>query len=211
MKKTFTLLVGFFILFIAAAQSYEGTVEYQKKDEKAIVMEFPYPPSVVEDAIIDKMDKLGYKKKESKGFLIYKDVVLKEISSEAADYMIKVERKSRKDKDESVVYFLVNRNSENILARNDALVNSNAKTFMDRLTPDVDAYNLELQIKSQEETVAKAEKKLKNLKEDQDSMEKKIKKLQEDLKDNGKNQEDQQKEINKQKEALDNMKGRRKE
>jgi len=210
MKKTFAILVVVFIFLSAAAQSYEGTVEYQKKDEKAIVIAFPYPPSVVEDAIIDKMDKLGFKKKESKGFLIYKDAVLKEISSEPADYMIKVERKSRKDKDESLVYFIVSRNSENILARNDALVNSNAKTFMDRLTPDVDAFNLEVQIKDQEETVAKAEKKLKNLKDDQETMEKKVKKLQEDLKDNAKDQDDQQKEIEKQKQSLESMKGRRK-
>jgi len=210
MKKTFSILVVVFIFLSASAQSYEGTVEWQKKDEKAIVMEFPYPPSVVEDAIIDKMDKMGYKKKESKGFLIYKDAVLKEISSEPADYMIKVERKSRKDKDESVVYFMVNRNNENILARNDALVNSNAKTFMDRLTPDVDAFHLEVQIKDQQETVAKAEKKLKNLKDDQESMEKKLKKMQEDLKDNAKDQDDQQKEIEKQKQSLESMKGRRK-
>ena len=94
MKKIFTLLSAISFFSTVFGQSYEGTVEYQKKDEKAIVMEFPYPPSVVEDAIIDRMDKLGYKKKESKGFLIYKDAVLKEISSEPADYMIKVERKS---------------------------------------------------------------------------------------------------------------------
>jgi len=210
MKKTFTLLVVSFIFLTSFAQSYEGTVEYQKKDERAIVMEFPYPPSVVEDAIIDKMDKMGYKKKESKGFLIYKDAVLKEISSEPADYMIKVERKSRKDKDESLVYFIVSRNNENILARNDALVNSNARIFVNGLTPDVDAYNLEVQIKDQEETVAKAEKKLKNLREDQSDLEKKLRKLQEDLKNNAKDQEDQQKEVDKQKQSLDGMKSRRK-
>lgn len=210
MKKTFTLLVVVFILLTAGAQSYEGTIEYQKKDEKAIVMEFPYPPSVVENAIIARMDKLGHKKKESKGFLIYRDAVLTEISSEPADYLIKVERKSRKDKDESVVYFIVNRNNENILARNDALVNSNAKTFMSRLTPDVDAYYLDMQIKDQEETVSKAEKKLKNLKEDQETIEKKIKKLQEDLKDNTKDQENQQKEVEKQKQNLEDLKGKRK-
>jgi peptidoglycan hydrolase CwlO-like protein len=173
-------------------------------------MEFPYPPSVVEDAIIARMDKLGFKKKESKGFLIYKDAVLTDISSEPADYLIKVERKSRKDKDESVVYFIINRNNENILARNDALVNSNAKTFMNRLAPDVDAYNLDMQIKDQEETVAKAEKKLKNLGEDQEIIEKKIKKLQEDLKDNAKDQENQQKEVEKQKQNLEDLKGKRK-
>jgi hypothetical protein len=211
MRKIISILVTFFFIScLCSAQSYEGTVEYQKKNETAIIIEFPYPPSVVEDAIIDKMEKLGYKKKESKGFLVYKGAILKDISVEPADYMIKVERKSRKDKDESVVYLLVNRNDENIIARRDALVNSNAKTFLNGLTPDVDAYNLEVQIKDQENIVSKAERKFKDLQDDQESMEKKIKKLQDDLKDNAKDQENQQKEIEKQKQTLEAMKGKRK-
>ena len=111
-----TILFASFIAATGNAQSYEGTVDYQKKDEKAIIIEFPYPPSVVEDAIISKLEKMGFKKKESKGFLVYKNVVLTDISAEPADYMIKVERKSRKDKDESIVYLLINRNDENIIA-----------------------------------------------------------------------------------------------
>jgi len=200
----------FFFAYTASAQSYEGTVGYQKKEEKAIIIEFPYPPSVVEDAIIDKMEKLGYKKKESKGFLIFKNAIITDISSEPADYMIKVERKSRKDKDESIVYLLISRKDENIIARRDALVNSNSKTFLDRLSPDVEAYNVEVQIRNQETVVSKAEKKLKDLQDDQESMEKKIKKLQDDLKENAKDQEDQQKEIEKQKQVLEAVKGKRK-
>jgi len=164
----------------------------------------------VEDAIINKMEKLGFKKKESKGFLVYKNVVLTDISAEAADYMIKVERKSRKDKDESIVYLLISRNDENIIARSDALVNSNTKTFLNNLSPDVEAYNLEVQIKDQENTVEKAEKKLRNLQDDKESMEKKIKKLQDDLEENAKDQADQQKDIEKQKQVLEALKGKRK-
>ena len=211
MRKIVTAIV--FTLFIAclsSAQSYEGTVDYQKKNEKAIVIEFPYPPSVVEDAIIDKMEKLGYKKKESKGFLVYKNAILTDISAEPADYLIRVERKGRKDKDESVVYFIINRNNENIIARSDALINSNTKTFLNGLSPHIEAYNLEVEIKDQEERVAKAEKKLKNLQDDRDDMEKKIRKLQDDLKENAKDQSDQQQEIEKQRQALEAMKGKRK-
>src|SRR6266487_846917 len=211
MRKIVTAIVfTLFIAFLSSAQSYEGTVDYQKKNEKAIIIEFPYPPSVVEDAIIDKMEKLGYKKKESKGFLVYKNAILSDISAEPADYMIKVERKGRKDKDESVVYFIINRNNENIIARSDALVNSNSKTFLNGLSTHVEAYNLEVEIKDQEERVAKAEKKLKNLQDDKDDMEKKIKKLQEDLKENAKDQSDQQQEIEKQRQVLEAMKGKRK-
>jgi len=197
--KQIIIPIIFISLFASAgkAQSYEGTVDYQKKDEKAIIIEFPYPPSVVEDAIIDKLEKLGFKKKESKGFLVYKNIVLTDISVEPADYMFKVERKSRKDKDESIVYLLISRNDENIIARSDALVNSNTKTFLNNLSPDIETHNLEVQIKDQENTVEKAEKKLKNLQDDKESMEKKIKKLQGDLAENSKDQVDQQKEIEK--------------
>jgi len=192
------------------AQSYEGTVDYQKKDEKAIIIEFAFPSSVVEDAIIDKLEKLGFKKKESKGFLVYKNIVLTDISAEPADYMIKVERKSKKEKDESIVYLLISRNDENIIARSDALINSNTKTFLNNLSPDIEAYNLEVQIKDQQNTVEKAEKKLRNLQDDKESMQKKIKKLQDDLEENAKDQADQQKDIEKQKQVLEALKGKRK-
>ena len=108
MKSSFLM----FLLISSLAglsQSFEGSVEYLKKDQQAIVIEFPYAPSVVEEAIEKRMEKLGHKKKESKGFLVYKNVVLREISSEPADYLIKVERKSRKEKDESIVYLLMTR------------------------------------------------------------------------------------------------------
>lgn len=210
MKK---LLTAFILLLSASAmysQPYEGTIEYQKKDQKAMVIEFPYSASEVEDAIVQKMEKLGYKKKESKGFLIYKGAVLSDISAEPADYMIKVERKSRREKDVSVVYIVMNKGEENVIARSDALVNSNVKTFLNGLTPDVEAYHLEQEITAQEMTVAKAEKKYRQLVEDKETMEKKIKKLQEDLVENAKNQEDQLKAIEVQKQVLEAMKDKRK-
>jgi hypothetical protein len=199
-----------FIAFTGNAQSYEGTVDFQKKDEKAILIEFPYPSSIVEDAVADKMEKLGCRKKESKGFLVYKNAVVRDISAEPADFAIRVERKSRKEHDQSMLYFIVSRNDENVIARNDALLNSNVKTFLNRLTSDIEAYNLEVQIKAQEAMVSKAEKKLREMNEDQQSMEKKIKKLEDDLKENANNQYDQRKEIENPTQVLEAMKTRRK-
>ena len=211
MKKLIPTFI--FLFFMAPAgytQSHEGTIDYQKKDEKAILIEFPYPSSIVEGAVADKMEKLGCRKKESKGFLVYKNAVLRDISAEPADFLIKVERRSRKENDRSIVYFIVNRNEENIIERNDALLNSNVKTFLNRLSNDVEAYNLEAQIKDQEEIISKAEKKLNNMQEDKESMEKKVKKLENDLRENSNDQFDQKKEIEKQKQVLEAMKTRRK-
>jgi len=209
MKSGILLSILLSLAIVVNAQSREGSIEYLKKDYKAMVVEFPYSPSVVEDAITSRMEKLGYKKKTSKGFLVYKNAVLSEISSEPADYMIKVERKSRKEKDESVVHFVMLRVDEDILGRNDALINSNARTFMDRLVPEVDAYNLDLEVRAQEKVVERAKKKLKGLEEDKEILEKKIKQLQDDLEKNAKSQVSQQQEIEKQEKVLEDLKSRR--
>jgi hypothetical protein len=211
MEKIITSIVFVFFLTVSGnTQSYEGTIDFQKKDEKAILIDFPYPSSVVEDAIADKMEKLGCRKKESKGFLLYKNSVLTDISTEPADFLIKVERKSRKENDQSVVYFIISRKDENIIARNDALLNSNVKTFLNHLSPEIEAYNLELQIKEQEAILTKGEAKLGDMQHDQKNMEKKIKKLEDDLKENANTQYDQKKEIEKQKQVLEVLRSRRK-
>lgn len=207
------LIIMTLLLILSAtcfSQSYDGSIEYLKKDQQAMVIEFPYAPSIVEDAIIERMEKLGYKKKETKGFLQYKGAVLKEISSEPADYLIRVERKSKKEKDESVVYLLVTRGEENVIARSDALLNSNIKSFLNNLTPEVDSYNLELEINAQQKQVEKAQKKLKDLVKSKEDMEKKIKGLQEDIADNIKDQEAQQKTVETQVAVLEAMKAKRK-
>src|SRR5690606_10651294 len=209
MKSGILLSILLSLAIVVNAQSREGSIEYLKKDYKAMVIEFPYSPSVVEDAITSRMEKLGYKKKTSKGFLVYKNAVLSEISSEPADYMIKVERKSRKEKDESVVHLVMLRVDEDILGRNDALINSNARTSMDRLVPEVDAFDLDLEVRAQEKVVERARKKLSGLEEDKEILEKKTKQLQDDLEKNAKSQVSQQQEIEKQEKVLEELKSRR--
>jgi len=204
-----TLALIFFFIYAAEAQSYEGTVDYQKKDEKAIIIEFPYSSSVVEGAIVDKMEKMGFKKKEAKGFLIYKNIILSEISSEPADYLIRVDRKSRKDNDASLVYLIVNRNDQNMIAASEDL-NAGSKAFLNNLSPELEAYNLEVQIKDQDAIVTKAEKKLKDLQDDNDNMQRKIKKLQDDLEQNARDQQNQQNELERQKQILEAIKAKRK-
>jgi hypothetical protein len=211
-KSVPTMLIALLATIFGYSQTaYEGKIEYQKKDEPALIIDFPYPPNIVEFAIIDRMEHMGHKKKESKGFLIYKNVVIKEISNQPMDYMIKVERKSRKEKDESEVYFIMNNTEENVLARtHDPSASGKAKTFLSELHPHIQKHHLEMLIKDQEELVEKAEKKLKGLQDDKEDMDKKVKKLNADLEENGKDQQDQQKEIEKQKQALDALKSRRK-
>lgn len=210
MKK---LLLSFLVVLavdsILSAQAYEGTVEFDKKKQEAFMIDYPYPPEAVENAITKKMEKLGYKPKEEKGifnkdkgFRIYKDAFVTEINEERMDYIIKVESRGRKNQGESVVYMILQKDGSNAKTAFDAYQVEKVKTFLNGLQPDVLAENLELDIKAQEEAVGKAEKKLRGLKDDQDDLEKK-------LKNNKDAQRDTEKEIEAKKQALDELKAKR--
>lgn len=207
MKKLVMAAAALLSFSIAAlAQAYEGTIEYDKKKQAAVVIDYAYSTEAVENAIIEKMQRMGYKSKEEKGmfnkdkgFRVFKGAMISDISDNSMDYIVNVERKSRKDKDESTLYLVMNKNGENVSS---SVEMGRAKDFLNGLLPEVEASNLELQIKDQEEMVTKAEKKLKNLRDDQDDLEKK-------LKNNQKDQEDTQKNIEDQKHALENLRAKR--
>jgi hypothetical protein len=212
MKKSLLALFAFVLFTVTGfAQAYEGTAEYDKKKQPAIIIDYAYPSEAVEAAVVQKMERMGYKGKEEKGlfnkdkgFRVYKAAIISDISSNSMDYMIDVERKSRKEKDESSVYLIINKNGQNIMegsADPDAI--AAAKEFLNKMIPEVEAANLELQIKAQEEVITKSEKKLKGLRDDQDDLEKK-------LKNNQRDQENAQKDIDNQKAALENLRGKRK-
>jgi peptidoglycan hydrolase CwlO-like protein len=171
----------------------------------------------VEGAFIEKMGKIGYKAKEEKGmfnndkgFRNYRNSTIKEITGTAMDYVVKIERKSRKDKDETTFYLIINKDGTNMMDVLDEAVKDNAKTFLKDLLPAIEAYDLEVKIKDQEESLSKAEKKQKKLEDDLSDMEKKLKKLEDDIDENKKDQEKQKEEIIIQKSALESLKGKRK-
>jgi hypothetical protein len=202
------MVLGFSMM--ASAQAYEGTIQYDKKKQRAIVIDYPYPAEAVQNAIVKKMELLGYKPKEEKGllnkdkgFLIYKNAYVTDISNDRMDYMVKVERKSRKEEDAAVLYIIINKDAQNAMDVLDAYGVDRAKSFLNNMMPDIEAANLELQIKAQEEVIAKAEKKLRSLRDDQTSLEKK-------LQDNKIDQENTQKDIENQKQALGTLIGKRK-
>lgn len=215
---------GIFLLMITACffsvvygQAYESTIDYNKKKQNAYTIDYPYSSEALENAIVAKIENMGYKGKtekglfnRDKGFIVFKSAYINDISDKAMDYIVKVEQKSRKDKNSSTLYMIVNKDGMDASPSFDSDEVKKVKSFLENLQPDVEAANLELQINDQADVVAKAEKKLKNLKDDQASMEKKIKNLQDDLQKNAKDQEAAQKDIETQKVSLDGLKGKRK-
>lgn len=216
-KATIFLLIAFVFASPIWAQSYEGSTEYDKKKQSAIIIEYSYPSEATEGAFLQKLEGMGYRPREEKGifnkdkgFQVYKSIVINDISDASMDYIINVERKSRKEKAESVLYLIILKNGNNMIASDDNEIAKNAKTFLNNLLPNVEAFNLELQIKAQQDVVAKVQKKLKGLQTDKEDMEKKIQKLQDDIRQNLKDQEDAQKDIENQNKALEALRAKRK-
>ena len=218
MKKVIlSFLLTFIFINLISAQAYEGTIEYKKKKRNAFVMEYPYPPEAVENAIDQKMEKLGYRGKEEtglfngdKGFKVYSNAYLTDVSDDAIDYVIKVERKSKKEDDKSIVYMITMKGEDDQAKILDAEGNRKAKSFLNNFHPNIEAAHLDMRIKGQEDEIVKSEKKLKKLQEEQADTEAKIKKLQDALTLNAQSQEEAAKAIEDQKQVLETMKGRKK-
>jgi len=213
----FVVLCSFIFLMPAFSQAYEGSIEYDKKKQKAILIDYSHSQEAVENAIIRRIEEKGSKAKiekgmfnKDKGFVVFKSAFVTDISEKSMDYIVKLEPKSRKQKEETTLYLIMTKDGENIMTAPDEITIGRAKTFLNNLVPEIEEASLELQIKAQDETVAKAEKKCVNLSEDQNSLENKIKNLQADLEKNKIDQVKQQKEIDYQRLLLEELKAKRK-
>lgn len=213
MRKTLFLLMLAATVLTSNAQvaAIDGMVEYQKGvNKRSSKIELAYPADVVKDAIRESMAKQGIKEQRVKGLQVFKGVML-EGETELSDLHFKVEPKSKKEKDISIVHLIVARSSENVALRadNDTYKSERGKAFLNGLVPKVANHSLDVNIQEQDQAVKKAEKKLKNLENDQKNLERRIQDLQDKLVQNKKDQEAQTAEVAKQQEVLDAMQSRR--
>ena len=210
MRKLILFTIFLSVSFLVKGQPHEGTIEYNKGKQACIVMEYNYPPEAVENAMRAKLLKLGYGGKEEKGmfnkdkgFRVYKETTVGEISPNKYDYAINIERKSHKEADETIVSLVIFKDDANALSKLSSDELEKVKSFLNNLLPEVEASNLEILIGAQILSLEKADKKLKTLQDEN-------KKLHEVLEKNIKDQELQKKEIENQNKSLDALKGRRK-
>ena len=211
MKKAFFFFcLTFVVATIAGAQAYEDKIQYDKDKQAAVAVDYSFREEALENAFIERMKKLGYKPKEEKGFLnrdkgflVFKNARVQEISRDQLDYVIKVEKKSKKTTDESVLYLVILNNEVNVIASMSNADIARTKKFLNNLLPDVEAADLELQIRDQEQSLADAEKKLRTLQAEKEVLDTK-------LADNVRTQEETAKEIESRKLSVETLKGKRK-
>jgi len=205
MKKTLLALCMLFISVLVVGQAKEGTVKYQRIQQPAAVLELPYGPDLVNAAMNDYLSKKGKSKgNDLKGFTTFRNTQLLQNDEANADLYFRVERKNNQEKGTSTISMLLTAPKENSQSVDNLhyLNMEQAKTFLNDLTPAIVAYDLEQQIKNQNEAVIKAESKYKSLADDGIDIEKKRVNLEKNQLDNKQAQQTQATEIENQKQKL---------
>ena len=210
MKRTFLLLCILSATIVMYGQATEGWVESQKKQQPAAILQLPYSPDIVNAALNDHLSKKGRSKStDMKGFTTYRNTQPTQNDNVNADMYFKVERKSRQEKESTTVSLLVN-SPEGTSDSARYLAMEQAKTYLNELLPAIDAYKLELAIKDQNESLTKAESKLKSLVNEGKDLEDKRTNIDKKIADNKAVQENQVNEVEAQKRKLAEIVAQRK-
>jgi hypothetical protein len=207
-----TVVTMFFSLAtLAQPKAIEGVAEIQGKNVAAAVIEFPYPPETVETALAEKLAERGFKANKAKDYQLYRSVPVGS-GKNIFDVYIKTERKSRKQKDASVVYIVLAKPNEMVSARSagDRHGVGDGKEFLNDFTPYLEDFNLKLEIMAQEDNIRKLEKKYSDLLSDSTDLSRKKLQLEEKIMLNSTSLQQQAAELEKQRVALEAAKSRRK-
>ena len=180
-----------FIIFLhsqvkSQVQAVESRVEVQKTQQPAAKINIQSSPDVTEDAIKEYMGKRGAKSSSYKNYFVFRSCKLDSSSEELSDLYFRVEKKSSDEKDVSVVTLLPTKKGEDILTHSpsDNSKIESAKSFLNNMSPFIEAKYLNLQGTNQEKVLQKAQKKVSSLQSDSSDLEKKIRDINADLEQN---------------------------
>jgi hypothetical protein len=217
MKSLIALIVSAFLMVASFAQSTPTSVKYNKGTKPALTLLVPYSEDIAEGTIIQKLKEIGYnpetkgalfwKKNTVDGYYVFKNVALRNLNGQLVDLYFKVNRKSRKEEDQSYISMLVSRGEDRFVSsESDPLVFESASSFLNGFTSHSASYKLNVDIQSQQSSVKLAEAKYARLQQQDSTLTKKIKELEETLKNNRLNQETQLKVIEEEKRKLEILK-----
>lgn len=208
MKRIILSVAATFILAGVFAQARLATADYNKTMQPAVENNYPFSEKTVSRAIEDKMQKIGYKGKDTKGYTVYRGVKMAELGPDTYDLFFKVDGK----KDNATVTLMISSGYDKFIGESDnSTVIDNSKKYLESLLEVVAAYDLEQQIAEQDEVTKKADKRLANLVEDAEDLQKKKTRIEKDIEENIKKQADQKNEAEKQRQILQNLIGKRKQ
>jgi len=176
------------LLFSASlsAQSYRTSYTFQKSNYPAAAVQVPYDEDVVTDAVKDYMTGKGYKDAHYKDFMIFRSVPLENGSSVYSDAYFNISRKSRSEKDISIIILIPVKKEASLstTAEEDSSYITRSMVFLDSMVHQIHHYSLTKQIQVQQKTLDKTGAKLISLKNDSGDIAKKIRSYEGDLAQN---------------------------
>jgi len=212
MKIIFLLLSASIYCSSLFAQSRLVTAEYQKNNQPGVQNEIPFNEKTVDKSIDDQLLKLGYRGSDTKGYKTFKGVRIIELGPDMYDIYLKTERKSRNEKDVTIVTMLISSGYEKFIGdTTNAQIIENAKIFLQNMVTKVAAFDLEQQITVQDNIEKKSAKKLANIVDDGISLQKKKTKIDIDIADNLKDQSTQKSATDKEQQILKILLDKRKQ
>ena len=205
MKLIILVIISAMITLNVNAQSLTGITSFNKSPQSSLIYDLPYSDEAVANGIENKMIPFG-KPKRMKGFLMYKNVRIPEISNDALTIYFGADKKSNKDNSNAVLTMLLANEANRFytIEENKELF-SKAAIYLNTFEPAIAAASLELQIKEQDELIKKTDRKLKNLRDDKIDFENQKKKLESKIEQNNNDITKQEQEVTKQKELLDSL------
>lgn len=180
------------------AQSYKSSLTFQKSVYTVAAIQVPFEEDVVADAIKDYMLANGYKDAHYKDFLVFRSVPLENGSTATSDAYFNVNRKSKSEKDMTIVNLLPVKKGETLSPASveDSSYVRISMVYLDSLKNRVYRYSLEQLIKEQVKALDKTKSKMLSLKNDSGDIAKKIRNYESELVENKNDQAKQTQVIN---------------
>lgn len=201
MKKIVLSLV---IVGLSIASSFSQSVRDARlsvmdADRLAYSIEFPYEYKVVDDAWKKKTEDLKIKSKNVKGIDTYSGVTVVDIHFEAVDLYVKIEKV---DKSRTTFVITASKGYGNFISMDQHTdISDKLKSFCTAFITYTEQYKLSLDIKEQEDKIAKALK-------EQEKLLDEAKKLQDQIEKNKTDQANKVKELEDMKKILEGLKGK---
>ncbi|MDA3614486.1 coiled-coil domain-containing protein [Polluticaenibacter yanchengensis] len=220
MKKLLLILFTAFSLNGFAqttpAVSQPATIDFNGGKYQGFLVEYNAPEDVVEESLVELLGGKNVKSKNINGFKVYRNILVSSIDpTSTVDIFVKTERKSRKEKDQTLAYIIATKPNEipdSKIKSSSAIASAIGVTevkpggnLLNILNPTIELKKYNISVNAKLEEIAKAEKKLKGLQDDQASNEKKISELQQKVADLKKEQEQKAAEISTLRQELEAM------
>ena len=202
------------VVNLGSPEAKKSIIAFNGNSYNGHFIEFNANQQVVGDAIKEQFKLQGIKPTETKGFMVYRNLIMPSINEKAPiDAFIKVERKSRKEREQTVVYFIAalageipqEKISSGLASKTSITPVKKADAFLSGLIPAVTQRLYDIDVTNHRLQLQKDEKKLATLLLDQLELDKKLKILQSDIEYNKNAGERQTIEVEKAKALLDQL------